>query len=151
MLIRLLYFFNQDFFYICPIHLKDRGFCSPIVDAEQAAKKKKEEELAREIEKVKQEYEEKQKLKREKEKEKEKKKEKDDNGKNQEKDQKKSDTKTDDLEKEKEQKVGCIHGNIYSIFFTSTVDNDMCICIYMLTGQSNSDRRAQERCCRICR
>ncbi|MCJ1283845.1 hypothetical protein MMC26_003176 [Xylographa opegraphella] len=45
----------KDFFYACRGHLKDRGFCSPVVD--EAAKKK--EELNREIEIVKKEYEEK--------------------------------------------------------------------------------------------
>ncbi|KAE8411870.1 AAA-ATPase Vps4-associated protein 1-domain-containing protein [Aspergillus pseudocaelatus] len=61
---------NKDFFYICPIHLKDRHFCSPIVDTEEEEKKKKEEALAKEIEKVKKEYEERQKKKKEKSKEK---------------------------------------------------------------------------------
>src|SRR4051812_12957640 len=56
----------QDHFYICPAHLKDRAFCSPIVDAEQDAAKKKKEELDREIEKVKKEYEEKKRRREEK-------------------------------------------------------------------------------------
>lgn len=63
----------QDFFYICPGHLVDRGFCQP--DADEAAAveaKKKKDELDAEIEKVKKEYEEKQRLKREKRKGKEK-------------------------------------------------------------------------------
>nr|KMM73487.1 hypothetical protein CPAG_09776 [Coccidioides posadasii RMSCC 3488] len=59
---------NKDFFYICPIHLKDKGFCSPVIDEEEVAAKKKKEEMAREIEKVKKEYEEKMKRKKEKEK-----------------------------------------------------------------------------------
>jgi len=59
---------NKDFFYICPIHLKDGSFCTPIVDAEIEAARKREEVIAREIEKVKNEYEQKQ---RKKEKEKE--------------------------------------------------------------------------------
>ncbi|MCJ1392230.1 hypothetical protein MMC18_005097 [Xylographa bjoerkii] len=46
---------NKDFFYACRGHLKDRGFCSPVID--EAAKKK--EELDREIELVKKDYEEK--------------------------------------------------------------------------------------------
>ncbi|MCJ1401723.1 hypothetical protein MMC11_004940 [Xylographa trunciseda] len=46
---------TSDFFYACRGHLKDRGFCSPVVD--EAAKKK--EEMDREIELVKKEYEEK--------------------------------------------------------------------------------------------
>ena len=45
----------KDFFYACRGHLKDRGFCSPVID--EAAKKK--EEMDREIELVKKEYEEK--------------------------------------------------------------------------------------------
>ncbi|PIG88342.1 hypothetical protein AARAC_001377 [Aspergillus arachidicola] len=43
---------NKDFFYVCPVHLKDRHFCSPIVDTEAEEKKKKEEALAKEIEKI---------------------------------------------------------------------------------------------------
>ncbi|KAK0116845.1 hypothetical protein ONS96_012693 [Cadophora gregata f. sp. sojae] len=69
---------NKDFFYVCPGHLKDKGFCNPIIDeAAIAAKKKK--EMDAEIERVKQEFDEKQKKKKEKEsaKEKEKDKEKD--------------------------------------------------------------------------
>lgn len=101
----------KDFFYVCPIHLKDRGFCSPIVDAEQEAAKKKEEALAREIEKVKQEYEEKQKKKKGKEKSKDNDKDKaKDNNEEKDKDSKKTgkedDSKT--AEKEKNDKVGCI-------------------------------------------
>jgi outer membrane biosynthesis protein TonB len=67
----------QDFFYACPGHLVDRGFCQP--DADEAAAveaKKKKDELDTEIEKVKKEYEEKQKLKREKRKSKDKEKDK---------------------------------------------------------------------------
>lgn len=61
----------QDFFYVCVGHLKDRGFCSPIIDeAAVAAKKKK--EMEAEVERVKLEFEEKQKKKKEKEKEKDK-------------------------------------------------------------------------------
>ncbi|KAL3468304.1 VPS4-associated protein 1 [Aspergillus heterothallicus] len=63
---------NKDFFYVCPVHLQDRHFCSPIIDAEEEAAKKKAEAMAKEIEKVKQEYEEKQKRKKEKGKEKKK-------------------------------------------------------------------------------
>lgn len=59
----------KDFFYICPMHLKDRNFCSPIVDTAGQEAKKKQESMAAEIEKVKKEYEEKQKKKKEKEKE----------------------------------------------------------------------------------
>lgn len=100
--------FAKDFFYICPIHLKDRRFCSPIVDSEKEAAKKKEEALAREIERVKQEYEEKQRKKKEKE-EKEKEKEKGEGSKEKEdKDTTKAGGKGDDAqhtEKEKNDKV----------------------------------------------
>ncbi|KAL2002368.1 hypothetical protein VTN02DRAFT_75 [Thermoascus thermophilus] len=94
---------NRDFFYICPIHLKDRGFCSPIVNSEQEAAKKKEDAMAREIEKVKQEYEEKQRKKKEKE-EKDKEKE---NGDDKDKDKDKDTTKkgNGDDEKEKNDKI----------------------------------------------
>ena len=91
----------QDFFYICPGHLKDKGFCSP--DADEAAaleEKKKKEELDKEVEAVKKEYEEKQLLKQEKRKKKEKEKGKD---KAEKKAEDEEDTKD---EKEKEDKVG---------------------------------------------
>lgn len=89
----------QDFFYVCPAHLKDRGFCSPIVDSEKEAAKKKEEALALEIEKVKKEYEEKQRRKKEKE-DKEKKNDKGEDSKD-----KKKKEESDDAEKEKNEKV----------------------------------------------
>jgi AAA-ATPase Vps4-associated protein 1 len=54
---------TKDFFYICPAHLKDRGFCSPIIDLEQEAAKKRQDAIAAEVEKLKQEYEERQKKK----------------------------------------------------------------------------------------
>ncbi|KAH8157014.1 hypothetical protein CIB48_g11237 [Xylaria polymorpha] len=87
---------KQDFFYVCPAHLKDRGFCSPIVDHDAVAAKKKK-EMDEEVERLKKEYEEKQRKKKEKEagKEKEKDKNKD---KDQEKDEK--DSKGKDEEKE---------------------------------------------------
>ncbi|KAL8718720.1 MAG: hypothetical protein Q9225_004184 [Loekoesia sp. 1 TL-2023] len=50
---------QKDYFYICLGHLKDRGFCTPVIDAAEAAAKKKKEELDREIELIKKEYEEK--------------------------------------------------------------------------------------------
>ncbi|MCJ1369473.1 hypothetical protein MMC20_000684 [Loxospora ochrophaea] len=50
---------NKDFFYVCLGHLKDRNFCSPIVDDAEVAAKKKKEDLDREIELIKREYEEK--------------------------------------------------------------------------------------------
>ncbi|KAH8821213.1 VPS4-associated protein 1 [Xylogone sp. PMI_703] len=86
---------NKDFFYVCAVHLKDRKFCSPIIDeAAVAAKKKK--EMEAEVERVKKEYEERQKKKekeKEEEKEKEKEKDKDKKDKKDEKDEKKSDEK----------------------------------------------------------
>ncbi|KAJ8059971.1 hypothetical protein OCU04_011585 [Sclerotinia nivalis] len=85
---------NKDFFYVCPSHLKDRGFATPIIDeAAIAAKKKK--ELDDEIERVKQEFEEKQKKKKEKETSKKDDKEKDSKDKNNEgkADEKKTDEK----------------------------------------------------------
>ena len=60
--------FNQDFFYVCPAHLQDRHFCSPIVDTEGDAARLKEETMTKEIEKVKKEYQEKQQRKKEREK-----------------------------------------------------------------------------------
>ncbi|KAJ5214388.1 hypothetical protein N7449_001557 [Penicillium cf. viridicatum] len=59
---------NKDFFYVCPAHLQDKHFCSPIVDTEGQAKRLKEEAMAKEIEKIKKEYEEKQRRKKEREK-----------------------------------------------------------------------------------
>ncbi|PWY86202.1 DUF1742-domain-containing protein [Aspergillus heteromorphus CBS 117.55] len=89
---------NRDFFYVCPSHLKDRHFCSPIVDTEAVAAKAKEEALAREIEKVKREYEEKQQRKKNSEKEKAKKD-----------DEKKKDGEGEDkdkaIEKERDEKI----------------------------------------------
>lgn len=102
--VNFFYYFLKDFFYICPSHLKDRGFCSPIVDAGEEAKKKRDEELAREIENVKREYEEKQKRKKEK-KEKEKKAD-DDKDKEDKKSEKDDDKKA---EQEKNAKVRDCH------------------------------------------
>ena len=87
--------FSQDFFYICVSHLGDKGFASPVVDAEAEAARKKKELMDQEIEKIKQEYEEKQRKK------KGKKKAKDDD-----KDKKKNDDDDDKAEKERDEKVG---------------------------------------------
>ncbi|KJZ79715.1 hypothetical protein HIM_01184 [Hirsutella minnesotensis 3608] len=54
---------KKDFFYICPIHLKDRYFCTPKID-QDAVKAKREKEMAEEMERVKKEYEEKQRKKK---------------------------------------------------------------------------------------
>ncbi|KAK4132226.1 DUF1742-domain-containing protein [Trichocladium antarcticum] len=56
---------NKDWFYICPSHLKDTGFCIPMIDR-AAIEERKKQELEAEIERVKQEYEEKQKKKKDK-------------------------------------------------------------------------------------
>ncbi|BCS29033.1 AAA-ATPase Vps4-associated 1 family protein [Aspergillus puulaauensis] len=61
---------SKDYFYICPVHLKDRHFCSPVINAEEEEAKKKSQAMEREIENVKKEYEERQKKKKEKEKDK---------------------------------------------------------------------------------
>ncbi|KAA6410391.1 MAG: hypothetical protein FRX48_05812 [Lasallia pustulata] len=55
---------NKDHFYVCPGHLKDRGFCSPIIDEAEAVAKRKKEEMDREIELIKKEYDEKVKKKK---------------------------------------------------------------------------------------
>lgn len=79
---------------MCPGHLKDKGFCTPIVDeAALAAKKKK--DVEDEIKRVKEEFEEKQRKKKEKEKEKEKSKDKD--AKDSDKEEKVSEKKSEDV------------------------------------------------------
>lgn len=97
----------QDHFYICVGHLKDRGFCQPIVDEAEAAAQKKRQELEQEIEKVKKEYEEKQKRKAEKRKQKKK------DDKDKKTDEKKEQKESEEVEdaqdeKEKEDKVSII-------------------------------------------
>lgn len=86
---------KKDFFFVCPGHLKDKGFCAPIIDeAAVAAKKKK--EMEEEIERVKKEFEEKQKKKKEKEKSKDKEKEKDKDKEDEDKKEKGDEKKDDD-------------------------------------------------------
>ncbi|KAH8904149.1 DUF1742-domain-containing protein [Coniochaeta sp. PMI_546] len=58
---------NKDFFYVCPSHLKDTGFCTPVID-QAALEAKRKKQLEEEVARVKQEYEEKQRKKKEKEK-----------------------------------------------------------------------------------
>ncbi|KAI1164773.1 DUF1742-domain-containing protein [Nemania serpens] len=99
---------KQDFFYVCPAHLKDRGFCSPIIDHEAVAAKKKKKEMDDEIDQLKKEYEEKQRKKKEKEAEKEKEKDKEkgkknSTDKNEQKDEKREDSTSDDKSKDKAQ------------------------------------------------
>lgn len=55
---------EQDYFYVCPGHLKDRGFCSPIIDEAEVAARRKKEEMDREIELIKEEYDERMKKKK---------------------------------------------------------------------------------------
>ncbi|KAI9714401.1 MAG: hypothetical protein M1820_000362 [Bogoriella megaspora] len=94
---------NKDHFYICVGHLKDKGFCQPIVDEAEAAAEKKRQELEQEIEKVKKEYEEKQKKKAEKRKQKAKE---ENDKKPDKKEQKKNEEAEDEKdEKEKERKI----------------------------------------------
>jgi len=80
---------------VCVGHLKDKGFCSPIIDEAEVAAKKKQEEMDREIEILKKEFEEKQKKKAEKEKEKSQKKDKDKDDDKKKEDGKDEDKKTD--------------------------------------------------------
>ncbi|KAI1086994.1 DUF1742-domain-containing protein [Rostrohypoxylon terebratum] len=91
---------SKDFFYVCPSHLKDRGFCSPIIDQEAIAAKKKK-EMEDELERVKKEYEERQRKKKEKESNtaKDSDKTKDDQGKDSKKDDEKNDSKPDPRDK----------------------------------------------------
>ncbi|KAL9099435.1 MAG: hypothetical protein Q9163_005060 [Psora crenata] len=89
---------NKDFFYLCPGHLKDRSFCSPIADEAEIAAKKRKEHMEREIEIVVKEYEDKVKRKKE---------SKEDEKKEQEKDDKKAKVRdgVETAEKEKNDKV----------------------------------------------
>ncbi|MCJ1428409.1 hypothetical protein MMC29_006319 [Sticta canariensis] len=93
---------KQDYFYVCQTHVKDRGFCTPIVNEfEVAAQKKK--EMDHVMEKDQQEYEEKMKKKFEDEDNKEKEK-----GKDQHKekdDERKTNHGEDKAEKEKTEKI----------------------------------------------
>ncbi|KAI3396836.1 hypothetical protein diail_11607 [Diaporthe ilicicola] len=89
---------KQDFFFVCPSHLKDRGFCSPIID-QAAIDAKKKKDMEAEVEKVKKEYEERQ-LKKKEESEKSKDKDKDkDKDKGKDGDDKKADDKKADESK----------------------------------------------------
>lgn len=107
----------KDFFYVCPTHLKDRNFCSPIMDAAGQEAKKQQESMAAEIEKVKKEYEEKQQKKKErkkKEKESQEAKQKDET--NQDADKNKDGTKENAKsdEKERAEKVCFSYDNLVS-------------------------------------
>lgn len=95
---------NKDYFYVCPGHLKDRGFCTPVVDEAEAATKRKKEEMDREIELIKKEYEEKMKRKKEKDK-KEKDRDKDKDKEKEKADESKGDVDDEKAEKERDAKV----------------------------------------------
>ena len=99
---------QDDWFHVCPGHLKDRKFAVP-QDEEDLKEKQRQEELEKEIEAVKKEFEEKmrKKLARRKQKEyekdesKDKKEEKKDDGKEVEEAEKEKDAKLKELEKKK--------------------------------------------------
>ncbi|KAG8163965.1 hypothetical protein KVR01_005883 [Diaporthe batatas] len=94
---------KQDFFFVCPGHLKDRGFCTPIVD-QAAIDAKKKKDMEAEVEKVKKEYEERQRKKKEEsEKSKDKDKDKDKAGDDKKADEKKSDESKADTDKKAEE------------------------------------------------
>ncbi|KAF4965687.1 hypothetical protein FSARC_6527 [Fusarium sarcochroum] len=93
---------KKDFFFVCPVHLKDRYFCTPKID-EDAVKAKREKELEEEKERVKKEYEEKQKKKKEKEAKKDKDEKEKDGDKEKDKDKKDDDEKKDEDDKKKEE------------------------------------------------
>lgn len=118
-------FVRQDFFYICIGHLGDKGFASPVVDAEAQAAKRREEAKKKEIEKVVKEYEEKQRKKKEKRKAKE-----DENDKEKDKKEKKAEADDDAKEeKDKDEKVRFPLGGMHAF----------------LTGRSRSPRSNPSR------
>lgn len=108
----------QDFFYVCAAHLKDKGFCSPIIDEAAVAAKKKR-EMEAEVQRVKQEFEEKQRKKKEKEKEKEKK------GKEKEKDKDTEDDKKgkEDDTKDEKKSDETVGKNLTNLFFLELTFN----------------------------
>ena len=104
---------NDDWFHICPGHLKDGKFAIA-KDAEDVAEKKRQEELEKEIEAVKKEFEEKMRKKlarrKQKEYEKEDKKEEKKEEKEDDKDEKEKDEKLMELEKKKEPAKAVVDG-----------------------------------------
>ena len=105
---------QDDWFHVCPGHLKDPKFAIP-QDEEDLAEKKRQEELEKEIEAVKKEFEEKmrKKLARRKQKEyekEEKKEEKKDEGKEDEKEEQEKEAKLMELEKKKEPAKAVVEG-----------------------------------------
>lgn len=98
---------NDDWFHVCPGHLKDRKFAIP-QDEEDLEEKKRKEELDKEIEAVKKEYEEKMQKKRERRKGKDadkddKKASKKEEKKEDEEDEKQKDAKLNELEEKKDE------------------------------------------------
>lgn len=104
---------KQDFFYVCPVHLEDTRFCTPIMDHDAIAAKKKK-EMDEELERVKKEYEEK---KRKKEKEKGKDKDEDSKADDEKKDETKSKDKEDkeasSSSQEEEPRIFALQKNFY--------------------------------------
>ncbi|KAI6843025.1 hypothetical protein KC340_g1259 [Hortaea werneckii] len=92
---------QDDYFYICPGHLKDGKFAIA-KDAEDLAEKKRKEDLDKEIESVKKEYEEKMKKKIEK-KQKE-------SGEKEKKESSNADKEAEEAEREKEKKLKELEG-----------------------------------------
>ncbi|KAK0737836.1 VPS4-associated protein 1 [Schizothecium vesticola] len=96
---------SKDFFYICPSHLKDAGFCTPKID-QAAVEARRKKELDDEVARVKKEYEEKQrKKKEEKEKKDKEKKDKDKDKSKKDKDKKEEDDKKDKPEEKEAEKL----------------------------------------------
>ena len=107
----------QDFFYICPGHLKDRGFCTPLIDEAEAEAKRKKEAMDREIELIKQEYEDKMKKKSN---SKDKKAKEEDKGKEKAKDEEGKDDDEEKAKKEKDDKV--VYTYIHSVIYVAEFD-----------------------------
>lgn len=93
----------QDFFYVCLGHLKDRSFCTPVIDEAEAEAKRKKEALDREIELIKLEYEDK--MKRKKSKSKNENAKDENKGKEKAKDEEGKDDDDEKAKKEKDDKV----------------------------------------------
>ncbi|KAK0514481.1 hypothetical protein JMJ35_003098 [Cladonia borealis] len=94
---------NKDFFYVCPGHLKERSFCTPVIDEAEAEAKKRKEAMDREIELIKQEYEDK--IMKKKSKSKEKNAKDEDKGKEKAKDEEGKDDDDEKAKKEKDDKI----------------------------------------------
>lgn len=132
---------NDDWFHVCPGHLKDNKFAIA-KDAEDLAEKKRQEELDKEIEAVKKEFEEKMRKKLDRRKQKEYEKEYEKEGKKEEKkkeekqdeaDEKEKEDKLKELEKKKEPaktvvegpRVFELHKNFYNMRLQKKRDAEM--------------------------